>query len=75
MKNIYILGAAGSIVLQTLEVINEHPNAFKLIGISLGRNEKINHQILSNHQIEIVCLRDEHMISSYIKSYPNTKSG
>ena len=67
MKNIYILGAAGSIGLQTLEVINEHPNAFKLIGISLGRNEKIN------HQIEIVCLRDEHMISSYIKSYPNTK--
>ena len=26
MKNIYILGAAGSIGLQTLEVINEHPD-------------------------------------------------
>jgi len=73
MKNIYILGAAGSIGLQTLEVINEHPQAFKLIGISLGRNEIINQQILKSHQVEIVCLRDEAMVSQYQKAFPKSK--
>ncbi len=71
MKNIYILGAAGSIGLQTLEVIQEHQDSFKLIGISLGRNEQINHQILINHQVEIVCLRETSMLSMYKTKYPD----
>ena len=73
MKNIYILGAAGSIGLQTLEVLSNHQDAFKLVGISLGRNEQINKHILENHQVEIVCLREEKMVLSYQTQYPNIK--
>lgn len=31
MKNIYLLGATGSIGTQTLDVIRMHPEAFRLI--------------------------------------------
>ena len=38
MKNIYLLGATGSIGTQTLDVIRMHPEAFRLIAFSSGRN-------------------------------------
>lgn len=71
MRNIYILGAAGSIGLQTLEVLKENPKTFQLIGISLGRNKNINHEILDNNHVEIVCLRDESMLKDYQQAYPH----
>ncbi len=70
MKNIYILGAAGSIGLQTLEVLEENQNSFQLIGISLGSNHQLNHEILDKLNIELVCLRDEAIMSEYQKAYP-----
>ncbi|MGM0851516.1 MAG: 1-deoxy-D-xylulose-5-phosphate reductoisomerase [Bacillota bacterium] len=38
MKKISLLGATGSIGTQTLDVIREHPEEFKLTAISVGRN-------------------------------------
>jgi 1-deoxy-D-xylulose-5-phosphate reductoisomerase len=40
MKHIAILGSTGSIGSQTLEVIQEHPDKFKLIAIAAGSNVK-----------------------------------
>ncbi|VDG97536.1 1-deoxy-D-xylulose 5-phosphate reductoisomerase [Lysinibacillus sphaericus] len=41
-KKISLLGATGSIGLQTLEVIAAHPNQFELVAFSAGRNiEKV----------------------------------
>lgn len=71
MKNIYILGAAGSIGLQTLEVLEENQNEFQLIGISLGNNHQVNYEILNNLDVELVCLRDSSVVSSYKQKYPN----
>ncbi len=70
MRNIYILGAAGSIGLQTLEVLKENQGSYHLVGISLGSNQEINHQILKDFSVEIVCLRDESSLISYQKSFP-----
>ena len=70
MKNIYILGAAGSIGLQTLEVIENHADEFHLIGISLGSNEEINLSILNRFTPQIVCLRQEENIPLYQSKYP-----
>ncbi|MBU1093274.1 MAG: 1-deoxy-D-xylulose-5-phosphate reductoisomerase [Firmicutes bacterium] len=70
MKHIYILGAAGSIGLQTLEVLEENQGLFQLVGISLGNNHQINHEILNNLNVEVVCLRDITMIDSYQKQFP-----
>ncbi len=38
MKNILLLGATGSIGKQTLDVIEKHPNEFKLLTIAIGTN-------------------------------------
>ena len=38
MKKITILGSTGSIGTQTLEIINEKPDAFQVIGLSAGKN-------------------------------------
>ncbi|MFC4387433.1 1-deoxy-D-xylulose-5-phosphate reductoisomerase [Gracilibacillus marinus] len=38
MKNITLLGATGSIGIQTIDVIKQHPDKFKLFAISFGEN-------------------------------------
>jgi 1-deoxy-D-xylulose-5-phosphate reductoisomerase len=72
MKNIYILGAAGSIGLQALEIIENHQDAFKIIGLSLGSNHEINEKILKRFKVSIICLRSKDRLESYQFEYPNT---
>lgn len=73
MKNLYILGAAGSIGLQTLDVIEKHMDSFNLVGISLGSNEDVNHSILKRFQPELVCLRTIQLMNQYQTEYPTVK--
>ncbi len=70
MKNIYLLGATGSIGKQTIDVIKAHDKQYKLIGVSLGRNDKDNDQILSDFPIEIACLRSDEKLKLYQTKYP-----
>ncbi len=41
LKYISLLGATGSIGTQTLDVIRSHPNHFKLVAMSVGRNSDL----------------------------------
>lgn len=60
MKNVYILGATGTIGTQTIEVILKRPTDFKVVGLSLGYTKSKEHQnIISSLNPEIVCLRKE----------------
>ena len=70
MKNIYILGAGGSIGQQTLDIIKKQNNEFKLIGVSLSSKDQVNDQILSDFDVEIACLRNDSKKSFYEKKYP-----
>jgi len=72
MKNIYILGAAGSIGLQTLDLVKKHQQELHLVGISLGNNHGLNKEILSTHKVSIVCLRSDEYMETYQIEYPNT---
>jgi 1-deoxy-D-xylulose-5-phosphate reductoisomerase len=72
MKNLYILGAGGSIGRQTLEVIKDDAN-FNLIGVSLSRKDEVNYQILDNFKMELAVLRDENNLLDYQKKYPDIK--
>jgi 1-deoxy-D-xylulose-5-phosphate reductoisomerase len=38
MKNISILGSTGSIGVQTLDVVRQHPDLFRVISLSAGKN-------------------------------------
>jgi 1-deoxy-D-xylulose-5-phosphate reductoisomerase len=73
MKNLYILGATGSIGMQTIDVVNQNKNEFNIIGLSLGRNDELNHQLLNQLNPEIACLRFVEQYDMYQKNYPNIK--
>lgn len=72
MKNVYLLGAAGSIGLQTLDVISKDLNTFKIIGLSLGSHDETNFQILDQFDVEIASLRTSEKLDQYRKKYPKT---
>ena len=59
MKYVYILGSLGSIGMQTLEVIRENKDEFKVIGLSLGRNLELAKEICEEFKPEIISLRDK----------------
>ncbi|OAS83304.1 MULTISPECIES: 1-deoxy-D-xylulose-5-phosphate reductoisomerase [Metabacillus] len=59
MKKISLLGATGSIGIQTLEVIESHPEEFKLVAMSFGRNYKSGSDIIKKFKPEFVAVKDK----------------
>lgn len=57
MRYLYIVGALGSIGMQTLDIVRENPNEFKVIGLSVGRNLELAKKIIEEFKPEIVCYR------------------
>ncbi len=59
MKSITLLGATGSIGLQTLDVLAEHPDQFRLYAIAFGKNIKKAQEIINKfHPAKVVVLDD-----------------
>ena len=59
MKNITILGATGSIGLNTLDVISRHPEQFNVFAVSAHSDWKSLLQICKNHLPSFAVLTDE----------------
>lgn len=72
LKNIYILGAGGSIGLQTLELLDNNQD-FNVVGLSLSRHDEVNHTILSHFMPEICSVRTVEQLNNYQKLYPKIK--
>ena len=75
MKNISILGATGSIGTQTLDVIRMHPEAFRLIAFSSGRNIELTKQIIEEFQPAYVSVMEEESVMTLEALYPNVEFG
>ncbi|WP_195932232.1 1-deoxy-D-xylulose-5-phosphate reductoisomerase [Turicibacter sanguinis] len=75
MKNIYLLGATGSIGTQTLDVIRMHPEAFRLIAFSSGRNIELTKQIIEEFQPAYVSVMEEESAMTLEALYPNIEFG
>lgn len=73
MKLIYVLGAAGSIGEQTLDVISQDQDLFQLVGISLSSDRIKNKSILDRFKVEICCLRTGDDLAFYEQTYPNVR--
>lgn len=58
-KKIVLLGATGSIGVQTADIIREHHEDFTLVGFSAGKNMEITKNFLKEFTPEIVCVQDE----------------
>lgn len=59
VKKIILLGATGSIGVQTADIIREHPEEFKLVGFSAGRNIELAKKFIKEFKPEIVCVQNE----------------
>ena len=59
MKNITILGATGSIGLNTLDVVSRHPDQFSVFAVSANSDWKSLIQICKDHQPSFAVLSEE----------------
>ncbi|NEP59847.1 MAG: 1-deoxy-D-xylulose-5-phosphate reductoisomerase [Symploca sp. SIO2G7] len=58
MKAITLLGSTGSIGTQTLDIIQQHPDRFRLVGIAAGRNVALLTEQVRQFKPEIVAIND-----------------
>ncbi len=70
MKNIAILGATGSIGLNTLDVISRHPDRFKVFAVSAKSDWETLHKICIKHLPSFAVLVDEAAAESLRKVVP-----
>lgn len=75
MKNIYLLGATGSIGTQTLEVIRQHPEQFRLIAFSAGRNIALTKTIIEEFNPLYVSVQFEADILDLKATYSKVEFG
>ena len=59
MKAITILGSTGSIGTQTLEIVSDHPQQFRVVGLAAGNNVTLLAEQIRTFKPEIVALGNE----------------
>ena len=59
MKRISILGSTGSIGTQTLDIVAQYPEQFRIVGLAAGRNVKMLARQIHQFQPQIVAISDE----------------
>ena len=59
LKLISLLGATGSIGVQTLDVIRSHPEEFQLVAFSAGKNMEVTRRIIEEFQPKLVSVLEE----------------
>lgn len=71
-KKIILLGATGSIGVQTTDIIREHPEEFSLVGFSAGKNTELAKKFIKEFHPEIVCLQNEQDAHALSKEFPSS---
>jgi len=59
VKAITLLGSTGSIGTQTLDIVSQHPDKFRIVGLAAGRNVEMLAQQIRQFRPEIVAICDE----------------
>lgn len=71
MKKISLLGATGSIGWQTFDILKAHPEHFKLVAFSAGKNIDKTREIIDTLQPELISVQEETDAIQLQKEYPN----
>ena len=72
MKNISILGVSGSIGSQTLSVIRNHLDKYKLVAFSVYSKIDIIEDLLKEFKdVKLVCVRSLQEVSDLVNKYPS----
>ncbi|MDQ0270193.1 1-deoxy-D-xylulose-5-phosphate reductoisomerase [Cytobacillus purgationiresistens] len=70
MKHISLMGATGSIGTQTLDVIKQHPEEFRLAAFSVGKNIELARKIIAEFQPELVSLAEKNSADMLKAEFP-----
>ncbi|PFJ18537.1 1-deoxy-D-xylulose-5-phosphate reductoisomerase [Bacillus cereus] len=73
MKNISLLGASGSIGTQTLDVLRSHPDQFRLVAFSVGKNIDYAGKVIQEFSPQIVSVQREEDVLKLQAVSGNTK--
>ena len=73
MKKINLLGATGSIGIQTIDVLRSHKEEFQLMAVSAGRNIEGVRKIITEFQPELVSVQDKSSAEILRSEFGNTK--
>lgn len=72
MQQICLLGASGSIGLQTIDVMRKNPKDFPLVGFSIGKKiKKINVILKYFPSVKYICVQNKKDYDYLINKYPN----
>lgn len=71
LKKISLLGATGSIGLQTVDILKAQKEAFQLVALSSGKNIEKTRQIIDELQPELVSVQLEADAIELSKDYPH----
>lgn len=71
MKQVVILGASGSIGMQTIDVIEHHPESFSILAYSVGHNIACLHKLIARYPVKEICVADEKDALILEKEYPD----
>ena len=62
MKALSLLGSTGSIGTQTLDIVAQYPDQFRIVGMAAGRNVTLFAQQIRQFKPQIVALQDETLL-------------
>ncbi|KGR80321.1 1-deoxy-D-xylulose-5-phosphate reductoisomerase [Ureibacillus manganicus] len=71
MKKISLLGATGSIGMQTIDILLAYPEKFKLVAFSSGKNIEKTIEIINQLQPELVSVQEEQAAIDLQQQFPN----
>ena len=71
MKRIVLLGATGSIGLQTIDVVLSHPDLFEITALSIGYNVQGLRDILKKIHVPYVCVVKQEDAKQLSLEYPD----
>ncbi|NIP38122.1 MAG: 1-deoxy-D-xylulose-5-phosphate reductoisomerase [Candidatus Dadabacteria bacterium] len=74
MKNISILGSTGSIGTQTLEVISQFPQKFRVVGLAAGNNVDLAAEQVIKYKPTVVSIKSESNAKALESKIRNTKT-
>ena len=63
MKAISVLGSTGSIGTQTLEIVEDSPDQFRVVALSAGRNLSLLVSQIQRHRPDVVALADPALLA------------
>ncbi len=71
MKRIVLLGASGSIGMQTIDVVLQHKDLFEIVAFGVGRNIQKAREILELISVDTIAVEKEEDAIVLRKEYPN----